>query len=414
MKYDIAIIGGGPAGLMAAMRAGELGARVILLEKNPEPGTKLLLTGGGRCNLTNNVQDPRAFVAQLGGDGKFLLSALHKFGVIETLDFFQSRALPTKVENDNRVFPLSDRAVDVLNVLIKELKKNEAVIRADSAVKKIITKDNKIIKIVLTDGQEILANNYILATGGKSYPETGSDGDGYKWIKEMSHTLISPRPSLTPILVEADFIKALQGLSVSEAKLNLYQGAKKVSSASGDIIFTSNGISGPAALDLSRFVDLEAIKDSSLEVDFLPQWELSVLDKKLQQILKTSPKQIKNGLDGLVMPKFKPVLFELSKIDPEKKSSVISRQERMALVKLIKSFKLKIKGLAGFDKAMVTKGGADLSEIDPRTMRSKIISNLFICGELLGLAGPTGGYNLQICWTTGYAAGEGATLGLKF
>ena len=408
MKYDIAIIGGGPAGLMAAVRASELGANVILLEKNPELGIKLLLTGGGRCNLTNNVQDPRAFVAQLGQGAKFLLSALYKFGVIETLDFFQSRALPTKVENDNRVFPLSDRAVDVLNVLAKELKKNQVVIRTESQVKKIITKDNKIIKIVLTDGQEILANNYILATGGKSYPETGSEGDGYKWLAQMGHALISPKPSLTPILVEADFIKALQGLSVSEAKLNLYQGTKEVGHVSGDVIFTSNGISGPAALDLSRFIDLEVIKDLSLEVDFLPQLESSVLDKKLQQILKTSPKQIKNSLDGLVMPKFKPVLFQLSKIDPEKKSSIISRQERMALVKLMKNFKLKIKGLGGFDKAMVTKGGVDLSEIDPRTMRSKIISNLFIVGELLGLAGPTGGYNLQICWTTGYLAGESA------
>lgn len=408
MKYDVAIIGGGPAGLMAAMRASELGAKVILLEKNPELGVKLLLTGGGRCNLTNNVQDPRSFVAQLGPDAKFLLSALHKFGVIETLDFFQSRALPTKVENDNRVFPLSDRAVDVLNVLIKELKKNDAVILTDRAVKKIITKDNKIVKIVLNDGQEILATNYILATGGKSYPETGSEGDGYKWLKEMGHALISPQPSLTPILVEADFIKALQGLSVSEAKLTLYEGAKEIGHANGDVIFTSNGLSGPAALDLSRFIDLKAIKDLSLAVDFLPQLEMSALDKKLQQVLKTSPKQIKNSLDGLVMPKFKPVLFQISKIDPEKIASVISRQERMALVKLMKNFKLKIKDLAGFDKAMVTKGGADLAEIDPRTMRSKIISNLFIIGELLGLAGPTGGYNLQICWTTGYAAGESA------
>lgn len=393
---------------MAAERAGELGASVILLEKNSEPGTKLLLTGGGRCNLTNNVQDPRAFVARLGQEAKFLLSALNKFGVIETLEFFQSRALPTRVENDNRVFPLSNRATDVLEVLIKDLKKYQVEIRPESQVKKIITKDDKIVKIVLTDGQEILANNFILATGGKAYPQTGSDGDGYKWLAQFGHTIISPRPSLCPILIEADFIKELEGLSVSEARLNLYQGTKKIVSTDGDIIFTSNGLSGPAALDLSRFIDDEAIKNLSLEVDFLPQFEISALDKKLQQVLKTSSKQIKNSLDGLVMPKFKPVLFKLSLLDGEKKSNVINRAERLALVKLIKSFKLKIKGLAGFDKAMVTKGGANLAEIEPKTMRSKKINNLFICGELLGLAGPTGGYNLQICWTSGYVAGEGA------
>ena len=410
MKYDVAIIGGGPAGLMAAVRSGQLGAKVILLEKSPQLGIKLLLTGGGRCNLTNNIQDPRAFVACLGSQAKFLLSALHKFGVIETLDFFQSRGLPTKVENNNRVFPLCDKAADVLNVFLKELKKYQVEVRTSSQVKKIVSQDNKIIKIVLTDGQEILANNFILATGGKSYPQTGSSGDGYKWLKQLSHSIISPQPCLSPLLIEADFIKALEGLSVSGAKLNLYQGAKKVASTSGDVIFTSSGLSGPAALDLSRSIDPEAIKDLYLEVDFLPQLEASALDKKLQQVLKSGAKQIKNSLDGLVMPKFKLVLFKLSQIDPEKKSSLISRQERLALVKLLKNFKLKIKALAGFDKAMITSGGAVLTEIDPRTMRSKIISNLFISGELLDLAGPTGGYNLQICWTSGYVAGESAVV----
>jgi hypothetical protein len=413
MKYDIVIIGGGPAGLMAAARAGELGAKVILVEKNPGLGIKLLITGGGRCNLTNKIEDPRAFVARLGNKGKFLLAALHKFGVTETLDFFHSHGLKTKVENNNRVFPTSNKALDVLNLFLKELKKYQVDICTSCQVEKIVSQENKIVKIVLTSGQEILADNFILATGGKSYPQTGSSGDGYKWLEQMKHAIIPPRPSLTPILVAADFMKSLEGLSVTNAKLNFYQGSKKIGSTSGDVIFTATGLSGPAALDLSRLIDPEAIKDLQVDVDFLPQLEQSVLDKKLQQVLTSGTKQIKNCLDGLVVPKFKPVLFKLSKINPAKKSSLISRQERVGLVRLLKNFKLKIKALAGFDKAMITSGGLALTEIDPRTMRSKIISNLFICGELLDLDGPTGGFNLQICWTSGYVAGESAALGLR-
>ena len=408
MKYDIAIIGGGSAGLMAAVRSSQLGAKVILVEKNSGLGVKLLLTGGGRCNLTNNIEDPRAFVARLGSKGKFLLAAVHKFGVTETLDFFHSHGLKTKVENNNRVFPVSNKASDVLAVFLKELQKYQVVIRTKSPVEKIVSRNNKIIKIVLTSGQEILADNFILATGGKSYPQTGSSGDGYKWLAQMSHSIISLKPCLTPLIVEADFIKDLEGLSIVEAKLNLYLGAKKIASSSGDVIFTASGLSGPAALDLSRLLDPAAIKDLQVEVDFLPHIEQSVLDKKLQQVLTSGTKQIKNSLDGLVMPKFKPVLFKLSHINPDKKSNLISRQERLALVKLLKNFKLKIKALAGFERAMITSGGAALTEIDPRTMRSKIISNLFICGELLALAGPTGGYNLQICWSSGALAGESA------
>ncbi|MCX6743886.1 MAG: aminoacetone oxidase family FAD-binding enzyme, partial [Candidatus Parcubacteria bacterium] len=340
-------------------------------------------------------------------------AAVHKFGVTETLDFFHSHGLKTKVENNNRVFPASNKAADVLDIFLKELQKYQVAIRTKSPVEKIVSQDNKIIKIVLTSGQEILADNFILATGGKSYPQTGSSGDGYKWLAQMSHSIISPQPCLAPLIVEADFIKALEGLSIIEAKLNLYLGAKKIASSSGDVIFTATGLSGPAALDLSRLIDPEAIKDLQVEVDFLPQLETAALDKKLQQVLASGTKQIKNSLDGLVMPKFKPVLFKLSHINPDKKSNLISRQERLALVKLLKNFKLKIKALAGFERAMITSGGAALTEIDPRTMRSKIISNLFICGELLALAGPTGGYNLQICWSTGWVAGEAAATGLK-
>jgi len=408
MKYDIAIIGGGPAGLMAAVRSAELGASVVLLEKNVCLGNKLLLTGGGRCNLTANIQDPRVFANRLGPKAKFLLSALHKFGVKETLDFFQSRGLAIQVEDNNRVFPASNKATDVLAIFTKALKKYQVEVRTSSAVKKIVNQGKKIIKIVLADNQEIVADNFILTTGGQSYPQTGSSGDGYKWLKQSGHSLIEPKPSLTPILVEANFLKDLEGLSLSEAKLNLYQNNKKISSISGDVVFTGTGLSGPAALDLSRVIDPQAIKTLTVEIDFLPQLDALALDKKLQQALTAGAKQIKNNLSGLVSPKFRNVLFKLSQINPEKKSSLISREERLTLVKLLKNFKLKLKALAGFERAMITSGGVALTEIDARTMRSKIISNLYIGGELLDLDGPTGGFNLQICWTSGYVAGESA------
>ncbi len=407
MKYDIAIIGGGPAGLMAALRAGQQAAKVVLLEKNDKLGTKLLLSGGGRCNLTNDIRDVRAFITQLGDNGKFLFSALNKFGVKATLDFFNSRGLKTKVEKNNRVFPLSNKATDVLDVLIKELRNNQVELRAKSQVNRFVTEANKIIKLILSDGREIEAEKYILATGGKSYPQTGSDGDGYKWLAKMGHTINLPQPSLSPLLVETAFIKKLEGLSVIGAKLTLFQGTKKTAEASGDVIFTATGLSGPAALDLSRFIDPAGIKDLFVEIDFLPQLATQDLDKKLQSILMTGGKQIKNSLDGLVVPKFRPVLFELGQIDPNIKSNRINRQERLAILKILKNFKLKITALAGFDKAMITKGGLALNEVEPQTMRSKLIDNLYICGEVLDLDGPTGGFNLQICWTTGYVAGEG-------
>lgn len=396
---------------MAAVSAGQKGARVLLVEKNPRLGVKLLLTGGGRCNLTNQIIEPRDFVSCLGPNAKFLLPALHHFGVKETLDFFHAQGLKTKLEKNSRVFPVSDKATDVLEVFFKVLKKEQVEILTSAEVKKIITVKNKIEKIVLADGQEIIADNFILATGGQSYPQTGSNGAGYVWLKQLGHTVIAPAPSLAPLLLTADFLKDLEGLSVPEASLTLYKGVKKVVIVTGDVVFTSTGLSGPAALDLSRYIDLKETEDLKLALDFLPQLDGVILDKKLQAVMVGS-KQIKNSLIGLVIPKFKPVLFKLSQIDPEKKSSELGRAQRQAIVKLLKNFQLKIKGLAGFDKAMITKGGVALQEIDPRTMRSKKISNLFICGEVLDLDGPTGGFNLQICWTTGFVAGESA-VGLK-
>lgn len=409
MKYNVAIIGGGPAGLMAAGRAGELADKVVLIEKNKQPGIKLLATGGGRCNFTNNLVDPKQLAARLGKNGKFLISALHKFGVKETLDFFVDGGVKIKIEKDNKVFPASNQAGDVLAALLENLKRNKVEILIGQEVRKIITSGRQITKIILANGQEIEANNYIIATGGKSYPQTGSTGDGYDWLKQLGHTIITPRPALAPFIVKESFIKQLEGLSLEQVKISLLEKNKKIGQEIGDIIFTGSGVSGPAVHNLSRLISQAENKELTLDIDFFPELDHHQLEKKLQQIFnQNSNKEFKNSLTGFIRPKLIPVLGALARLKPGVKANAITREQRKSIVQLLKNFKLAIKALGGFDKAMITSGGVALNEVEPRTMRSKIISNLFICGEVLDLDGPTGGFNLQICWTTGYVAGENA------
>lgn len=408
MTADIIIIGGGPAGLIAACRASELGAKVVLLEKNKQPGLKLLITGGGRCNITNYLEDYKELANYYGQNGRFLLSAFSKFGAIETINFFEEKGIKTKVEENKRVFPVSDKARDVLEVLSKHILKNKGEIKTSATVKKIVVKDNLIKKVILTNGEELSAKNYILATGGKSYPLTGSTGDGYHWLKIFGHNIIKPRPGLTPIVIKDFFIKNLEGLSLSGIKLSLFENDKKIISVNGDIIFTARGVSGPAVLHLSNY--LGKTNNHYLLIDLFSEIKEVDLDKNLQELFKThGKKDFQNVLLTLIRPKMLPVIIKLGNFQKNKKVSLISKDERKVLVNLLKNFKLNILNIESFDKAMVTIGGLDLREVDPKTMHSKLISNLFIAGELLDLNGPTGGYNLQICWSTGYVAGEEAT-----
>lgn len=413
MKYDIAIIGGGPAGLMAASRASQSGAKTILIEKNKQPGLKLLITGGGRCNITNYADDYQSLAARLGKNNKFLLSALSKFGAREAVDFFESRGLKTKVEKNNRVFPASDKSQDVLRALTNYIINNGGKIKTGETVKSITAHGNQIKKIILADGQEIIANNYILATGGQSYPITGSTGDGYRWLKSLGHNITPTRPALVPIVIKEKFIKNLEGLSVSNIGLSLYKDNKKVISLTGDIIFTADSLSGPAALDLSRYLD-RRLDNFKLELDFISGSSELELDKKLQTLFAAhGQKSLKNSLLDLLPPKLVPVVVGLIRMAPDKKVNSVSRAERQWLVKLLKHWPLTITAIGGYDKAMITGGGLDPKEVDPKTMRSKLIANLFIAGELLDIDGPTGGYNLQICWSTGYVAGESAASGIS-
>jgi hypothetical protein len=408
MEYDVAVIGGGASGLIAAGRASELGAKTILVEKNTAVGLKLLMTGGTRCNLTNYIEDKKILASNFGSAGRFLISAFSRFGPQETIDFFNALGLPTKIEENNRVFPRENTARAVLQALLNYLEKTDVVIKAGTAVREIVLNQGRIAEIILVDGQRIKATNYIITTGGRSYPATGSSGDAYNWLKNMGHKIITPSPALTPIIVNDNFVAELEGLSREGISLSLFQGRKKIAASQGSVLFTASGISGPAALDLSRFIRPPFQNNLILSLDFFPALSGENLDDKLSEIFSGNNKTFKNSLAGFLPPKLISPLARLLALDPEKLANSITKRERRELANRLKDFCLGVKGLAGYDKAMLTAGGLDLREVDPKTMRSRIIPNLFVAGEVLDIAGPTGGFNLQACWSTGRTAGEAA------
>ena len=414
MRYDVAIIGGGPAGMMAAGRAGELGAHVILLEKNSALGVKLLITGHGRCNITNKTDEPKDMARKYGQrheqSGKFLLPLLYRFGVRDVIDFFESRGVRTKVEKGNRVLCESDRAEDVLGALIKYLNDSQVEVKLNAEVKEVVRKRNLIEKIVLASREEIIADKFIVCTGGKSYPATGSTGDGYGWAALFGHKVVTPSPSLTPVVLKEGFVKEIEGLSLKDAFISLYKDGKKIDSGQGDAIFTANGMSGPAIINMSRSIGKALPGKVALKIDLVPDLEFTSLDIMLRNCFQEGANRLfKNSLDKFVPQKLVPIIAKVSGVDPGKKSGLVTREERKRLAHLLKEFSLEVKGLAGFDKAVITSGGIELSEIEPKTMRSKLMDNLYFAGEILDLDGPTGGYNLQVCWSTGYAAGQAAS-----
>ncbi|MDO8604615.1 MAG: aminoacetone oxidase family FAD-binding enzyme [bacterium] len=409
LTYDVAIIGGGPAGMIAAIHARKEGASVILVEKNGSLGKKLLITGGGRCNVTNATFDNRALAEKYGKKGKFLLSPFSKWGAQKTIDFFEAHDMPTKVEAEARVFPMSNSAQSVWEVLVEELEDSKVTILKGAPVLKVNSKDGAIVSIETAD-HIISARSFIITTGGTARPETGSSGDGFKWLKKLGHTIATPSVALVPVKIKESWVHRLQGLSLPEVKVSLVEGKVLTETKVGKILFTHFGLSGPLVLGMSQIIG-EAVREGNigLSLDLYPELDHSSLDEKLRDHLKkVQNKKWANALAGFVSPLLAPVLVELSGINATMLVNKIPRIERIAFVKKLKGLVITPTGLLGTEKAITTSGGVALTEVDFKTMRSQKIENLHLAGDILDFDRPSGGFSLQICWATGAIAGENA------
>jgi predicted Rossmann fold flavoprotein len=400
------VIGGGPAGMMAAITAAKAGAKVRLLEKMPALGRKLLLTGQGRCNVTNNL-DPKQFIADCGPGARFLHGVLNRFSSQETLDFFEKLGVRLVLERGGRYFPESQRSLDILLALQKALKQAGAEVVAGARVLNV-TRQPGGFKIA-TSEKTYTADSLVIATGGRSYPATGSTGDGYGFAQELGHSIVPTRPCDVPLVVREDFVRQLQGLSLKNVELKFSQGRNKASFF-GEMLFTHYGISGPMALDASRPAG-QWLKEGPVQcsLDLKPALSNEVLDQRLLRDMDLQGrKTYKNLLKGLMPSSLIPVFCSLSRISPDILVNQLNKEQRGTVRKLLKGIDFTVIGLRGYDEAVVTVGGVELSEVNPKTMESKRTPGLYFCGEVLDLDGPCGGYNLQIAWSTGFAAGSSA------
>lgn len=402
--------------MMAAGRAAEQCAgkncRVILLEKNSTLGVKLLITGGGRCNVTNAQYDVRTFLKKYKDSDKFLFSAFSQFDVQNAISFFNERNMPTKVEAENRVFPVSDSAQSVWDVLVERMKKGGVEIKTNAAVAGFEKEGNRITGVRLKNKEIIVAKKYIIATGGTSRPETGSTGEGFTWLKDLGHTIIPSNEALVPIAIHDEWVKALSGTTLQDIKLTTFQNNQKQEVHKGKILFTHFGISGPTVLNMSKDVG-ELLKYGEVEIrlDPLPTLDHGMMNTRLQELFKIDDKKkIKNSLGSFIPSPLVDTTLKLSKIDPNKTNNSVTREERLKLIETIKGLPMSVSGLLGSDKAIVSSGGVDLTEVDFKTMQSKVIENLYLVGDVLNIDRPSGGYSLQLCWTTGHVAGTNAAM----
>lgn len=407
---NVVITGGGPAGIMAAITAARRGFKVTLVEKNEKLGKKLFITGKGRCNITN-AGDSEDLFNSIVTNRKFMFSSFNGFSNYDTLGFFDELGLHIKIERGNRVFPESDHSSDVIGALNRELKRLSVDVRLNTEVKDIIVNGGKATGVVVKcSGKEstIQADNVIVATGGNSYQSTGSTGDGYRFARKLGHSVTPIVPALVPFNVAEDWESDLQGLSLKNVSIVVLDGKQEIYSDFGEMLFTHFGVSGPLILSASSFA-ARRIKEHPLKlvIDLKPALSQEQLDERiLRDFDEEKNKAFKNSLDKLLPKKMIPVIVRLSDIDGNKKVNEITKQERQKLVSLIKGLELTITGLRGFNEAIITQGGINVREINPTTMESKLVKNLYFAGEVLDVDALTGGFNLQIAWSTGYAAAD--------
>lgn len=424
---NVVVIGGGPAGMMAAIASAEQGNYVILIEKMSSLGRKLLITGKGRCNITSSL-DMNEFIKNTPGNGRFLFSCYQEFTNQDIIDFLKKQGLDVKEERGNRIFPVTDKSLDVLKAFTKRLKELNISIKYNTSVEEILVEDNKVIGVKINDkelskdarnaeNKIIEADKVILATGGKSYPLTGSTGDGYELAKKLGHTITAIKPSLVPLETHNKKVcQEMQGLSLRNVKIQLkdVEKNKVIYEEQGEMLFTHFGVSGPTILSSSahlvRYKNIEekfAEKKIVLSIDFKPALTEEKLDARLlRDFDKQKNKQYKNSLDELLPQKLIPIVVERSKINLNKKVNEITKEERRNLVKLLKHFELEIKQFRPIDEAIITSGGVSIKEINPKTMASKLVEGLYFAGEIIDVDSYTGGFNLQIAYSTGYVAGK--------
>ncbi len=408
--YDVIVVGGGASGLMAAGRSAELGKKVLLLEKNSKLGEKLKITGGGRCNITNAEYNTRVLLKNFENAEQFLYSPFSQFGVKETFIFFEQRGMPFVIEPGKRAFPKTERSVDVINLLDNYLKEGKVTVKTKSQVSEII-KEKNIITGIKVGAKIFTAKSYIIATGGNSHPETGSTGDGFIWLSNLGHTVKSPTPTVVPLKVKESWVKSLQGISISDMKITFYIDGKKSFFKKGKLLFTHFGLSGPLILNSAgKVADLLHTGQVTAKIDLYPNQDEAELEKFIIKTFdENKNKLFKNILSEIVPAGTDQAMLSLVKeINSETKVHSITKENRRYLVSMLKGLPVTIAGLMGLDRAVVADGGVILSEIDTKTMRSKIIENLFVTGDLLHINRPSGGYSLQLCWTTGYVAGSNA------
>lgn len=401
-KLDLIIIGGGASGLMAGILAKDKGLNFLIIEKNERVGMKLGITGKGRCNLSNYITDLNELVKQYSHNGKFLYHAFTLFSPVDTKNFFEQRLnIPLKIERGNRMFPESDKALDVVNRFYDELKDN---LLLNTNVKSIESDGKRIVKVV-TDKGEYTADKYIVATGGKTYPLTGSTGDGYEFAKDLGHTINPILPVLVGFKCKEGFVYDLAGLTLKHVNITVLKDGKKFKEAFGDAMFTHDGISGPIILDLSQFTYDMYEKGFEIGIDLKPKVEITELNDRVNRLLRENGAiAIKNILKELLPSSLIPIFIRLTGLDPYITGAQINKENRENMVRLLKDFRLTVIDSEGYQRAVVNTGGIDIREVDSNSMQSKLIENLYFTGDILDLFGPTGGYNLQICWSTAYVA----------